>query len=102
MKRTIRLHVTIDAIHINGAELAQRYALGPLIQAHLKAILQETGVDFQKPHQCRFDVVRTAPLAYKSRIRPAQLGRNIARQVIHTMAAQKGRAEPGAGIRGVP
>lgn len=100
MSPAIRVHLTIDTIRVTGADLAHRHALAPAIESRLKAMLQETGVDFHKPHQFSIASVRSEPLFYQGHLRPAPLGEGIARQIVHSLARVQSHHETKANGKG--
>jgi hypothetical protein len=100
MRPAIRVHLTIDTIRVAGANLAHRHALAPAIESRLKAMLQDTGVDFRKPHRFSMAAVRSEPLSYRGHIRPVPLAEGIARQVARSIARVQGRHEANADGKG--
>jgi hypothetical protein len=100
MRPAICVHLTIDNIRVTGADLAHRHALAPAIESRLKEMLQETGVDFHKPHQFSMASVRSEPLSYHGHIRPVPLGEGIARQIARSIARVQSRHETNANGKG--
>ena len=100
MSRTIRLHVTIDTIRVTGADLVHKHALAPAIESRLKAMLPETGADFNTSCQFSLASVSAEPLSYQGHIRHAQLGEGIARQVVRSIVPVQSRNDANANGKG--
>jgi hypothetical protein len=96
MNRTIRVHVHIDQLQLSGADLVHRHELASQISAQLseefKALLQpgtqeRTVLDALNHSRCvTLGAVRAGPLGFQGALRPAPLGRHIAKQVANATA----------------
>jgi len=90
MSQTIRLHVTIDDVCVTGVDLVHKHELAPAIAAQLQAMLQDTGVVFNKSRDTAIASVKAEPLSYHGHIRPTHVGETIARQIAGSIVPTAG------------